>query len=333
MAHRGKRGRIVLVSILGVVVAVFAAAVISPWPSAMLIRWVFERGADGTVAEMTPFVPKNGVESDKGIEVGDGQTIDVFRPTGSTEALPTVVWIHGGAWISGQPANVDPYLQMIAVEGYTGIALSYTIAPEATYPTAVTQLNDALAYIVENADALGVDPNRIVLAGDSAGAQFASQLAAMVTNPIYADEVGIAPALTKDQLAAVILNCGIYDLDAVSSYTGIGGWGFKVALWAYTGDRNWSDSPGGGQMSTIRAITEDFPTTWISGGNGDPLTATQSKPFAEKLEKLGVDVSPVFYADDHEPKLPHEYQFHLDFGDAQAALVSTLDFLDRVVGD
>jgi acetyl esterase/lipase len=80
-------------------------------------------------------------------------------------------------------------------------------------------------------------------------------------------------------------------------------------------------------MSTLDYVTADFPRTWISGGNGDPLTATQSKPLAAKLTGLGVDVTPVFYDDDHEPSLPHEYQFHLDYEDAQTALDSTLDFL------
>ncbi len=63
------------------------------------------------------------------------------------------------------------------------------------YPLAVHQLNDALAYIDAHADELGVDPNQIVLAGDSAGGQLASQMATLMTSPDYADIMGITPAL------------------------------------------------------------------------------------------------------------------------------------------
>ena len=80
-------------------------------------------------------------------------------------------------------------------------------------------------------------------------------------------------------------------------------------------------------MSTLDWVTADFPRTWISGGNGDPLTLSQSKPLATKLDGLGVEVETVFYPDDQEPELPHEYQFHLDYEDARTALESTLAFL------
>ena len=62
----------------------------------------------------------------------------------------------------------------------------------------------------------------------------------------------------------------------------------------------------------------------------DPLTPGQSKVLAARLVALGVTVKPVFYPDDHTPALPHEYQFKLRSPDAQAALLSTLDFLAAV---
>jgi acetyl esterase/lipase len=320
--------------VLGLVAAL--VAVLSPWPSALLIRGVFEKGAADTLAEMEPYAPESGVTASLDVPYGDegaDTTFDVFSPDGGDDALPTVVWIHGGAWISGDKHDVTPYLRTIADRGYTTVALNYTISPEASYPTALTQLNDALAFLVANADEHRIDPDRIVIAGDSAGAQFTSQLATLVTNPDYADLVGVQPALTREQLRAVVLNCGIYDVSGIPNAPGIGGWGFRIALWSYIGDRDWSDHPGGVQMSTLDYVTADFPQTWISGGNGDPLTPTQSRPLAAKLDELGVPVTKVFYPDDHEPSLPHEYQFHLDFADARDALESTIAFLDDVTAE
>ena len=319
----------------GVVVAIIAA--VSPWPSALLIRAVFEQGAASTVKEMLPYVPDTPLEEHLDVQYASGDagadtTFDVFSPEGTTDALPTVVWIHGGAWISGDKTNVNPYIKIIANSGYTTVSLNYTVSPETIYPTAVKQLNEALAFLVEHAAEYNIDPDRIVLAGDSAGSNLASQLAVLATNPSYATEMDIAPALSPEQLRGVILNCGIYNVSEIPNAPGIGGWGFRVALWAYFGEKDWSKTEAGDEMSTVDYVTADFPTTWISGGNGDPLTDGQSKPLADKLTGLGVDVESVFYPQDEEPKLPHEYQFHLDFKAAQTALQSTIAYLDRITG-
>jgi acetyl esterase/lipase len=330
-----RRGRGLWIA-LGVVTAIMLIAAVvtslTPWPSAMLIRGVFERSAAATVAEMTPYVPTAGlrelhVVDDAG--AGDATALDVFTPAAEGELLPTVVWIHGGAWISGSTVNVDPYLRILAEQGYTTIGIDYGVGPEATYPTAVIQLNDALGYVQEHAEELGVDASQIVLAGDSAGAQLASQLATLVTSPRYADLVGIEPSLDAAQLAGVLLNCGVYDLRAMAELDGLAAWGFKVALWAYTGTKDWSERSSGATMSTIEFVTGDFPPTYISGGNGDGLTWLQSVPMAQRLDELGVPVTELFWPATHEPALQHEYQFHLDLPEAQEALTETIAWLEK----
>lgn len=330
--HRRHRGlRITVVSILGVLLVVTLVGAITPWPSAMLIRAVFEKGGDATVAEMEPYVPDAPLREITDVAYADDApttTLDVFTEAAEGEHRPTIVWIHGGAWISGSTGNVDPYLKILAAEGYTTVALGYGLGPEATYPTAVTQLNEALAYIDDHADEFSIDTTQIVLAGDSAGAQLASQMATLITNPAYADLVGIRPALSADQLVGALLNCGVYDMRAMAELQGLVAWGFKVSLWAYTGHKDWSETWVGSTMSTIDFVTEDFPPTYISGGNGDALTWLQSIPMAQRLEALDVDVTPLFWPAPHEPQLPHEYQFHLDLPDAQTALQKTIEWLD-----
>ena len=85
-------------------------------------------------------------------------------------------------------------------------------------------------------------------------------------------------------------------------------------------------------MSTIHHVDGNFPATYISGGNADPLTAENSKPFAAKLQSLGVNVTELFWPDEYTPPLPHEYQFRLNLDAAQTALTQTLAFLDERIG-
>ncbi|WP_106813975.1 alpha/beta hydrolase [Microbacterium timonense] len=338
--RHGRRGlRIAgytLLVLTGLIIVVLVVGAITPWPSAMLIRSVFERGGDETAAEMERHQPSAPVEEQLGLEYGaagdETTTFDVFRPQGAEGPLPTIVWVHGGAWISGSSANVDPYLRILAAEGYTTVGLNYELGPEGTYPTAVVQLNEALAYLDDNAADLGIDPDHIVLAGDSAGAQLASQLAVLTTNDRYARLMGIDPALESSQLSGVILNCGVYDMPAMAELDGIVAWGFQIALWAYTGTKSWSAGYEGATMSTIDFVTADFPPTYISGGNADGLTWLQSIPMSQRLRDAGVPVTEKFWAADHSPALPHEYQFHLDLPDAQDALQTTIDWLGETVG-
>jgi acetyl esterase/lipase len=327
-----RRWRTVITIVIALATIVSIVTSVTPWPSALLIRAVFEQGGTATAEEMGRHLPD--VEFDEQLDQrpddGTGSGFDVIRTAESEGPQPTIVWIHGGAWISGEKDNVDNYLRILAAEGYTTVSLDYTVAPEAVYPTAIRQLSETIAYLLDNAGRYGVDTTRIVLAGDSAGAQLASQLAAMATNPDYELLVGIDSALTADQLVGVILNCGVYELDGMAKLTGIGAWGFKVALWAYTGTKDWSQEAPGALMSSLEFATADFPATYISGGNGDALTWVQSVPMANRLDELGVDVTRVFYPADHEPALPHEYQFHLDGEDAQNALQKTVDWLSVV---
>lgn len=336
--HHPRRRKITVITlsaIAGLLVATVLAFVVSPWPGALIIRAVFQSGAEKMLAIMQPYAPTSGVDERLDVEYqadNDWSKMDVFYPTGTTTNLGTIVWTHGGAWVSGNKLTDRPYFQILASHGYTVIGLNYTYGPEQTYPYAVNQLNDALAYIVANADELNVDASRIILAGDSAGAQLSSQLAAIVTNPSYASELGMAPALRAENLRGVILNCGIYRMDKMLGGSGLLAWGDEISLWAYTGDRNLTNSEAMKQMSSYDFVTAEFPPTYISGGNADPLTDLQSKPLAEKLTGLGVDVTELFWPADETPELPHEYQFRLDLEAAQTALTETLAFIDARIG-
>ena len=74
-------------------------------------------------------------------------------------------------------------------------------------------------------------------------------------------------------------------------------------------------------------VTNAFPPSFISSGNGDPL-APQAAALARKLEHLGVRVDGL---SEHSPPLPHEYQFNLDTPAGQKALGQMLAFAGAIV--
>ena len=325
--------------VVALVIIVALAFRFSPWPGALVIRAVFNHGGQKTLAAMEKRLPNYPVTviSDQQYRAGDKMAkLDVYVPNMAVQQhtkRPVVIWTHGGAWLSGDKTNSAPYYKRLADQGFTVIALNYSLAPEKTYPTAVFELNDAYAYIMHNATRFSADTSKIFFAGDSAGSQLSSQMAALITNPSYAKEMDITPNLERSQLAGVVLFCGIYKMEALTqanpTLPKIVSWGDDVAVWAYTGSRH---KPAGPirQMSAYYHVSKDFPPTFISGGNADPLTNVQSIPFGDELSSLGVPVTKLFYPADHKPALPHEYQFTFN-QDGENAFTSTVQFLQARV--
>ncbi|MDQ2621492.1 MAG: alpha/beta hydrolase, partial [Actinomycetota bacterium] len=238
---------------------------------------------------------------------------------------PVIVWIHGGAWISGARGDIANYLRILAGRGMVTVGVDYSIAPASRYPAPLRQVNRALGFLSENSAELGIDPGRIVLAGDSAGSQIAAQVAALTTDPGYASKIGIEPRLRPGQLRAALLNCGAYDLNLASG-KGLQGWFLGTALRAYSGSRDYLDLESFRLASVAGHVSDRFPPTFITAGNDDPLLP-HSVAMARRLTELGVTTDPMFFDPDHRPRLGHEYQFDLELAEGREALERMVGFV------
>src|SRR6476646_4162059 len=104
-------------------------------------------------------------------KVGDVKIeVDVYRPDDAT-VRPVVVWIHGGALITGNKAGVPKnLLDLCRSEGYALVSIDYRLAPEVKLPAIIADLDDAFAWLRKDGpELLHIDPDRMVIAGGSAG--------------------------------------------------------------------------------------------------------------------------------------------------------------------
>jgi acetyl esterase/lipase len=294
----------------------------------ILIRRVFAAGGAATARALEPHTP-SGIDVLADERYGDGpdELLDVLRPAGVDGPLPVVLWVHGGGWVGGSKEELRGWLALIASHGYAVAAPRYSLAPEQRYPTPARQIMRALRHLQDGAGRLGLDPGRLVLAGDSAGAQLAAQAAALVTTPGYADAVGVEPTVDAGQLRGVVLACGPYDLDLL----GAGGSRLVDAVgWAYSGRRRYRDDPLFATLSVARHVGAAFPPALITVGDADPLRP-HSELLAERLRAAGVETETVFFPAGHDPPLGHEYQFDLDTDAGRLFLDRMLAFLARVI--
>jgi triacylglycerol lipase len=103
----------------------------------------------------------------------------VYRPAGRTDdVLPCIYHIHGGGYVLGSAAMMEPMHRQIAdTLGCMIVSVEYRLAPETPHPGPVEDCYTGLAWLFANADALGVDAQRIGVMGESAGGGLAAGLA------------------------------------------------------------------------------------------------------------------------------------------------------------
>lgn len=120
-----------------------------------------------TVASNQPFGPDKR------------QRVDVYAPrdTPASARLPVIVFFYGGSWNSGDKSSYDFTGRALAAQGFVVAIPNYRLLPKHPYPTFLQDSAAAVHWVRANAARLGGDPDRIVLAGHSAGAYNAAMLA------------------------------------------------------------------------------------------------------------------------------------------------------------
>jgi acetyl esterase/lipase len=95
----------------------------------------------------------------------------------ASPAAPCVIVIHGGGWEDGAPGQFPALNAYLAARGYAVADIEYRLAPRWTWPAQREDVLDAMDYLTHHAAKLGIDPQRFVLLGRSAGGQIAEAVA------------------------------------------------------------------------------------------------------------------------------------------------------------
>ena len=179
MVHFGKKraaaGLILGLVLRGVVAApVYAGPQPNPYTAASTYQKLVKTYP---FIEIASAVPGKDVRAVRGLDyaVRDGKRLqlDLYLPAGGPPAI-AVLLVHGGGWRSGERDNLAPMAVRLAARGIASATVTYRLADEARYPAAIHDVKAALRWVRANAAAYGIDPQRIAVAGASAGGQIAS---------------------------------------------------------------------------------------------------------------------------------------------------------------
>ncbi len=112
--------------------------------------------------------------------------LDVWRLSTTPKDAPVVFYLHGGAWTFGDKREQGrPMLHEFVCRGWVVVASNYRLAPRDPWPAQIEDATRALGWIKKNIATYGGDPERVVIAGGSAGGHLASLVALTANDPAW----------------------------------------------------------------------------------------------------------------------------------------------------
>ncbi len=130
-----------------------------------------------------------GVQTDIVIGAAGGRDlyVDLYFPEPSSQQRTAVIQLHGGAWRMGDRKMVSARSAKLSALGFICIAAEYRLVPEAPWPAQIHDVHRVIRWVRANAEALGIEPNRIAVQGFSSGAHLALMAAATADDPAWSE--------------------------------------------------------------------------------------------------------------------------------------------------
>lgn len=226
------------------------------------------------------------------------QVMDIYLPENAADVSPVIVVVHGGGFKFGDQTMpiIQPVIEAGTANGYVVASVDYRKSGEAVFPAALSDVKAAVRYLKANAAVYGIDPERIVVWGESAGAYLSLMTALTPDVETLNGTVG-DNSDQSSQVAALVDFYGpveFYTMDEEYEAMGISGT-------SYSSDASFESAFLGQAIGLDKEtayttwwgtytdqLPEDFELyAWIQAGDADTsVPCTQSQNFAEKLEEV-----------------------------------------------
>lgn len=235
-----------------------------------------------------------GISKEKNLQyIGKTRStaLDFYFPKNSkTDKKPVFIYIHGGGFLSGTKTARQYYCYHWVKQGYFAVNINYEFGRKHPFPSYLHQVFKAIEYTLDRKDEYNLDIDRIVIAGESAGAYIASFVSAITVNKELYEKYDI-DFKYKDtfKIRGNVLMSGIYDMDNILDLKFPN---MTCCLMAFTGKSakesiEMTQSSLAKELSTTTYINENYPPSAVIMSSKDELTPN-SLVLCEKLKSMNV---------------------------------------------
>ena len=243
------------------------------------------------------------------------------------EKHPVIFIVHGGGFVAGDKKYRRCLSSWFTLNTNAFVVnVNYGLGPKYLFPTPVAQLVKALDWVYDNAEKYNLDLSKIIATGDSSGGYYVAELAALQQNKAMQEKLGLK---AKANICALLLNCGIYDIDRALSAKVLFNLSGKVCK-HFTGSdiKDIKEYSLLDILSPLPNITKSFPKSCIVYAEKDFFCGGQGEDLVAKLNELNI-YNEVYYSTKFMSN--HTFQSTWKGKDAEAANQLFLDFANKVI--
>lgn len=219
------------------------------------------------------------------------QKLDIYLPTEGDGPFPTVVFVHGGAFILGDKRDVQVCQALTGINrGYAVVSVEHRLAGEAKYPAGLFDVKAAIRFLRANAVTYMLDGDRFALYGDSAGGHYAVMAAATQGNTAFED-FSMGHQAYSSAVQVVAGRFGVYDFliqrEKGSQNPPEADTNFETLEMMLFGGKS-TDITGLLHFTNVlNFVTKDFPPAYLQHGADDKtVNVAQSIQLAKKIRSV-----------------------------------------------
>jgi len=235
--------------------------------------------------------------------------LDVYQPSGTSKRT-AIIHLFGGGFFTGNKSAgyIINDIKALAPKGYTNISANYRLSKEGSWPSQIHDVKAAIRWTRANAGKLGIEPNRIVVAGYSAGGMLSLLAAGTNGKPEFEGDLGNA-GVSSDVNASI----GVYPLASAQT---------AGSLWP----QGQATAEAIAAASPTTYITDKFaPTIFVHGTDDTTVPVTSSIDFYTKLRAVKVPTTLTLIQG-------AQHAFDNSALDAVEVMAASIDlFLDRLI--
>jgi acetyl esterase/lipase len=215
--------------------------------------------------------------------------LDLYLPSGSERPIGLIVWVHGGAWRAGSRASVD--LQGLTERGWAIASVDYRLSTVARFPAQVHDIKAAIRYLRARAGEHGYPPERVVIAGSSAGGHLAALVGVSNRHAELEGSIG-NDTRTSSDVQAIVSLYGASNLTSILAQSTPHGLSVRVpALELLLGAKP-EAAPALAQLASpvFHVDAKDPPLYLMHGDQDHQMPINQSHELEGAYQKLGLPV-------------------------------------------